>query len=107
MVELRIIDGGRDATGSEQVVDQIPDIEFGIPKNLYFGLVSAALGAAAGLMSLICYFHFSSPDLYISPQWLMFIAAGAVVGFFMRIERPLQQHYEAAQIRSHIKSYFK
>lgn len=95
MPELRVIDGGNDfadaASAAFDQYNEIDDVEFALPPNLYVGLVTGLIGAAAGLVSLIIYFHLWDPAPYISPQWLTFAALGATAGFFLRLEAALPQ----------------
>ena len=54
------------------------------------GMVTGLLGAGAGVMSLLLFFQFWQPESYISQQWLPFVFVGAVIGFFLRLEQPLE-----------------
>lgn len=93
MPELHVIDGDKDIADSDfssfHTYEQPEDIEFGLPPNLYVGLATGLVGALAGVLSLVIYFQFWDPAPYISPQWLFFAYLGGVVGFFLRMEKPL------------------
>ena len=90
MPHLRVIQGGRDqpTNQSDAVYKCIDDGIFGIPPDTVTGLLTGMLGACAGFVSLIVFFYFVEPHHYISPEWLVFVALGGVIGVFLRIERP-------------------
>jgi hypothetical protein len=80
------------------IVDQLGDEVFGIPPSLVTGLLTGLSGAAAGAVSLPIFFLLWEPDYYISPEWLIFVALGGIVGIFLRLEQPLFKdiyHYKA------------
>jgi hypothetical protein len=101
MPVLRIIDGGKDtAPPNFNPIDkytEIDDINFSPPPNLYIGLLTSLLGAAAGLISLVLFFGFQQPELYVSPEWLVFIAIGGLFGFYLRLEQPITQYFRATR----------
>ena len=66
------------------------DISIGPPRSLLVGIVTGLLGAGAGVMSLLLFFQVWQPGSYISQQWLPFVFVGAVIGFFLRLEQPLE-----------------
>lgn len=72
-----------------RVVDQLDDTEFGIPPSLLVGFVTSLFGAGAGVLSLVIFFYVWNPDAYVSSEWLGFVLIGAIMGFFLRLERPL------------------
>ena len=74
---------------SAQVVDQLDDMEFGVPPSLLVGFVTSLFGAGAGVLSLVIFFYVWNPESYVSAEWLGFILIGAIMGFFLRLERPL------------------
>jgi hypothetical protein len=76
------------ASLNDVIVDQLGDEVFGIPPSLRTGLLTGLVGAAAGGVSLFFYFYLWKPEYYVSPDWLIFIALGLIVGFFLRIEQP-------------------
>ena len=87
---------------NDVIVDQLGDEVFGIPPSLKMGLLTGLVGAAAGGISLFLYFYVWKPDYYVSPDWLIFIALGVIVGFFLRIEQPFFRalyHHEALTLR--------
>ena len=71
------------------IVDQLGDEVFGFPPSLIMGVLTALAGAAAGAVSLPIFFFLWEPDYYISPEWLIFVALGGIVGIFLRLEHPL------------------
>jgi hypothetical protein len=93
MPDLRVIDGGREiadaAPASFDIHDEFDDVEFGAPPNVFVGLATGLVGALAGFISLLIYFHIWDPAPYVSPQWLVFACLGAVAGYFMRMEKSL------------------
>ena len=74
---------------------------FGIPPNLISGFLTGLLGASAGAVSLIVFFYVWEPYHFVSPEWLVFVALGGIVGVFLRIEWPLIRaiRYREAQNR--------
>lgn len=64
------------------------EFRFGPPPSLLAGIITGLLGTGATLISLMLFFRLWQPEPYISPQWLVFVLAGAMIGFFMRLERP-------------------
>ena len=94
--------GDEPVSSNEAIVDQLSDEVFGAPPNLLMGLLTGLVGAVAGVVSLICYFYAWQPHYYISPDWLVFVALGLIVGFFMRLERPFFRalyHYETQRFQ--------
>ena len=85
--------GDRPTSSSEAIVDQLDDEVFGSPPNLITGFLTGLVGAVGGSLSLPIYFYFREPDHYISPEWLIFVALGVIIGFFLRIEQPLYREY--------------
>lgn len=92
MSHLRVIHGGKEPPPTEHNLPSHPrlseELRFGKPPRLLAGFVTSLFGAGAGVISLLLFFQLRQPHFYISREWLMFIAAGAVIGFFMRLERP-------------------
>ena len=95
MRDFRVVQGGKDNPTTEpnspsslQLAD---DMQFGPPPSLLVGTITALFGAGAGIASLLLFFTIWQPESHISQQWLMFVLAGAILGFFLRLERPLEQ----------------
>jgi hypothetical protein len=92
MPELMVIQGGRDSSLEDDTAGfqrvQADEGQFGPPPNLLIGLLTSLVGAGAGIISLVIYFKIFLPGSYASPIWLQFVLAGAIAGFFLRIERP-------------------
>ena len=92
MSHLRLFKAGKapPPTGREPASNfqSSTELQFGAPPSLLVGTVTGLLGAGAGAVSLLLYFRFWQPEPYISQQWLVFLLVGAVVGYFMRLERP-------------------
>ena len=63
------------------------DSPFGEPPSLLVGTITALLGTGAGVLSLLVFFQFWQPESYISQHWLIFVFAGGIIGFFLRLER--------------------
>ena len=80
---------GKEYSASNFQNEQV--MEFGPPPTLLVGLITGLLGAGAGVVSLLLYFKLWQPESYISQQWLIFVIAGAIVGFYLRIERIFQE----------------
>lgn len=94
--------GDDPASLNELIVDQLDDEVFGIPPSLKMGLLTGLVGAAAGGISLFLYFYVWKPDYYVSPDWLIFVALGVIMGFFLRIEQPFFRalyHHETQTLR--------
>jgi hypothetical protein len=94
MSDLRIIEGGKhrspapgNLTGNRHQAD---DMQFGAPPSLLTGIITATFGAGAAVISLLVYFEIWRPEPYISQQWLVFVFAGAIIGFFLRLERAIE-----------------
>lgn len=89
---LRVIHGGIDqpsvAHKSVSDLESADPMHFGRPTSLLVGAITSLVGAGCGVISLLLYFRFLQPESYISQQWLIFVLVGAIVGFFMRLERP-------------------
>ena len=87
----RLTEGAGNNPGlpEEVIVDQLGDEVFGIPPSLLTGLLTGLAGTVAGGVSLPIFFYLWEPDYYISPEWLVFVAVGGLVGFFLRLEQPL------------------
>ena len=81
--------GDNPASSNEAIVDQLGEEVFGIPPSLKTGLLTGLIGTIAGVVSLKIYFFFGEPDHYIGPDWLLFVALGAIAGFFLRLEQPI------------------
>jgi hypothetical protein len=101
---LRVIQGGqeRPTDRSDALDDYVDDEVFGIPPNLISGFLTGLLGASAGAISLIVFFHVREPYHYVSLEWLIFVALGGAIGFFLRIEWSLVRairHCEAGNRR--------
>ena len=100
MSDLHVIKGGRDyahETESSAInLHNADHSQFGPPPSLLVGIVTAILGAAVGVVSLLIFFKLWQPEPYISPQWLSFIILGAIFGFFLRLERPLVKALDPA-----------
>ena len=60
---------------------------FGPPPTLAEGIAHAILGAACGLLSLWMLFFIRGIVPQTTDPWAMFIAIGALVGWFLRAER--------------------
>lgn len=92
MSHLRVIRGGKEPPPAEYCssnhLQHFHELHFGPPPSLFIGTVTSLVGACAGFVSLVLFFLMRQPDLYISREWLMFVAAGAIVGAFMRLEQP-------------------
>ena len=92
MSHLRVIQGGKEPPPAEycsiKQLQHSHELHFGPPPSLFVGTVTSLVGAFAGVVSLVLFFLMRQPDLYISQEWLMFVAAGAIVGAFMRLEQP-------------------
>jgi hypothetical protein len=89
------------------IVDQLGEQVFGIPPSLTTGLLTGLFGATAGVISLLVYFFFWEPNSYISPDWLIFVAIGVIIGFFLRVEQPLYRelyYYKTKPLRQAIDS---
>ena len=71
------------------IVEQLDDTQFGVPPSLLVGFVTSLFGAGAGVLSLVIFFYVWNPHSYVSAEWLSFVLIGAVMGFFLRLERPL------------------
>ena len=93
MPQLQVIQGGKDCSFKDDTSafqhDQSDDDPFGPPPSFLVGFLTSLVGAAAGVVSLLVYFMLFQPALYISPNWLVFILAGAAAGFFLRFEQAL------------------
>jgi hypothetical protein len=81
--------GDNTASSDQAIVDQLGEEVFGIPPNLKTGLLTGLIGTIAGVVSLKIYFFFAEPDHYVAPDWLIFVALGAIAGFFLRLEQPI------------------
>jgi hypothetical protein len=88
MGNLRVLEGGRSRSTERDGPDCAGLGEFGAPTNLLFGVISASFGALGGVVSLVVFFELFSPYPYISTDWAVFVGIGAVIGYFLRIERP-------------------
>jgi len=93
-----VIQGGKDCTLNGKSAgfqcDQAGATQFGPPPSLLIGLLTGLVGAGAGVISLLIYFKVFQPASYVSPNWLIFVIAGAVAGFFLRIEQPFLHESE-------------
>ncbi len=89
---LRVIHGGIDqpsiAHKSVSDIEAADPMPFGLPTSLLVGAITSLVGAGCGVLSLLLYFRFQQPESYISQPWLVFVLVGAIVGCFMRLERP-------------------
>lgn len=81
--------GDNPASSNEAIVDQLGEEVFGIPPSLKTGLLTGLIGTIAGVVSLKIYFFFWEPTHYVTPDWLLFVALGAIAGFFLRLEQPI------------------
>ena len=97
MSHLRVFKAGKAAPPTERdPASNFPsstELQFGPPPNLLMGAVTGLLGAGAGAVSLLLYFRFWQPEPYISQRWLVFLLAGAIFGYFMRLERPFIEEF--------------
>ena len=97
MSDLRIIQGGKESPPTHYVsasdFQPANDVQFGSPPSLLIGTITALLGACAGVASLLVFFTLWQPEAYISQDWLIFVLAGACVGFFLRFERPFEEEF--------------
>ena len=95
MGELQVIKGGEGHTvrdeSSASELDQVAEHQFGMPPSLLVGFLTSLIGAGAGIVSLLIHFTLFQPESYISPKWLVFVLAGAVAGYFLRVEQPFVQ----------------
>jgi hypothetical protein len=93
MSHLRIIEGGETDPLTERSLAstfQSPhEFRFGPPPSLLAGTITSVLGVGASLVSLMLFFWLWQPGPYISKEWLVFAVAGAIIGFFMRLEQPI------------------
>ena len=90
IIKIRRV-GDVDGSRSEPIEDQLCEEVFGLPPSWVVGLLTAMVGAIAGLFSLLIFFCFQ-PQIDGSPMhWLAFIALGGIAGFFLRIEHPIIQ----------------
>lgn len=80
--------GNNPGLPNEPSVDQLGDEELGFPPSLLMGLLTGLVGALVGGVSLPIYFFLREPHYYVSPEWLIFVLLGAIVGVFLRLERP-------------------
>lgn len=92
MSNLRIIEDGKRVPLTERSLastfQSTQDFRFGPPPSLLAGITTSVLGVGASLASLIIFFWLWQPGPYISREWLVFAVAGAIIGFFMRLEEP-------------------
>lgn len=98
MPELMVVQGGRGrslkgGTAGTQF-EQTDEAQFGPPPSLLVGILTGLVGAGAGIISLLIYFELFHPASYVAPNWLIFVLAGAVAGFFLRVEQPFVQKIE-------------
>lgn len=93
MSHLRVIQGGKELPPTEHgrpSSPKLPDeLHFGPPPSPLVGAITALFGAGIGVISLMLFFQLRQPHFYISQEWLMFVAVGATIGLFMRLERPI------------------
>ena len=97
MSNLRIVQSGKEPPRNEHnLADNFrsPDeLQFGPPPSLLSGTITGLLGAAAGVVSLMLFFQLWQPEPYVSQEWLIFVVVGAVIGFYMRLERPFVEMF--------------
>ena len=79
-------------------VDQLHEQQFGMPPNIFVGVITAIFGAGAGAVSLVIFFYVWNPHHYVTPDWLMFVMIGAFAGFFLRLERPLYRELYRSEL---------
>ena len=61
--------------------------DFGPPPNFGAGIRHSVIGALCGLVSLSIFFIFSnSPTSPVGTHWPVFIAIGALIGWFLRFD---------------------
>jgi hypothetical protein len=102
MSHLRCVEGGEEVPLTERSLASTfhspHDFRFGPPPSLLAGTITSVLGVGASLVSLVLFFWLWQPEPYISQQWLIFAVAGAIIGFFMRLEQPIVEVF--SQIRT-------
>ena len=95
MHKFRVIQGGKDnltaISGSADNFQPEVDMRFGPPPRLLVGMITALFGASAGIISLLLLITIRQPETYSSQHWLIFVLAGAIVGFFIRLEQPFER----------------
>lgn len=94
MRKFRVIQGGKGnrtaKPGSAHNLQPEVDMRFGPPPSLLVGMITALFGAGAGIISLLLLVTIRQPETYSSQHWLIFVFAGAIVGFFIRLEQPFE-----------------
>jgi hypothetical protein len=104
MRKLHVIQGGKNNLtadpGSAGKFQPEVDTRFGPPPSLLVGIITGLFGAGAGIISLLLLFTIRQPEPYISQQWLIFVFAGAIIGFFIRLEQPFEQTLALRRIRT-------
>ena len=102
MNDLRVIKGGKELPPTKKKnvsnIEPSDDMQFGPPPTLLTGILTGMLGAGAAVISLLVYFEIWRPEPYISQQWLVFVFAGAIFGFFLRLERALEEAFNPSRI---------
>ncbi len=90
MPQLRLVKGRTTRSIKDDVAGfkfhREDEIHFGRPPNLAIGCLTGLAGIAAGIVSLLVYFLLFDSLSQFSRDWLLFPVAGAIAGFFLRIE---------------------
>jgi len=101
MSELHEIRGGKETLPAQNNLvsnfEPADDMQLGPPPSLLVGIVTGTLGAGASVISLLLFFKIWQPESYISQQWLLFVFAGAIIGFFLRFERVIDEAFSLSR----------
>lgn len=101
MSDLHVIPGGKESPpGQNNLIENFQpadDMQIGPPPSLLVGIITGVLGAGAAVISLLLFFEIWQPESYISQQWLLFVFAGAIIGFFLRLERSFDEAFSLSR----------